>query len=149
MQHVCFLTLHLPPSLPLPYAGVAPVLQLALSPLLLLHTRLAAVLSCVLYATGISHYLYITFLGYSALPFLEHTEVRHVCETEGKRVDVHAGGRACAALPQRMPTPVRCTTTRQVFLYPIAASALAVPLALLFGFNPTKFMLRMYYGYRS
>ena len=89
------------------------VLQLALCPLLLMHSFLACLLSAgaaaavagcgafcpsrwclaptparlltlvrahparaVLYAAGISYYFYITFLGYSALPFLERTEVR-------------------------------------------------------------------------
>jgi hypothetical protein len=33
------------------------------------------VLSAALYAVGLSYYFYITFLGYSALPFLERTEV--------------------------------------------------------------------------
>ncbi|KDD76873.1 UNC-50 family protein [Helicosporidium sp. ATCC 50920] len=85
-------------------------LQLVLSPILLLHTRLAAVLSSLLYALGVSHYLYITFLGYSALPFLEHTEV---------------------------------------FLYPISALVLLLPLAFLSGMNPTKIFLRLHFGYDS
>ncbi|EFN56073.1 hypothetical protein CHLNCDRAFT_22928 [Chlorella variabilis] len=51
------------------------VLQLVLCPVLLMHTFVATVLSAVLYAVGSAFYVYITFLGYSALPFLERTEV--------------------------------------------------------------------------
>ena len=35
-----------------------------------------ALLCAALWAVGTSYYFYITFLGYSALPFLEKTEVR-------------------------------------------------------------------------
>jgi hypothetical protein len=73
----------LPPALLIRLASDLPalppqpcaVLQLALSPLLLAGSFLAGVLSSALYAVGTSYYFYITFLGYSALPFLERTEV--------------------------------------------------------------------------
>ena len=48
----------------------------------------------------------MTFLGYSALPFLEHTEV---------------------------------------FLWPVALLFAYLPLALLAGFNPSRFVLNMYF----
>lgn len=134
-------------------------LQLVLSPILLLHTRLAAVLSSLLYALGVSHYLYITFLGYSALPFLEHTEVRGA--------DRGAGGalkcRALASKPQlrrllcsaplfllfsRLNPPL-LSNRLQVFLYPISALVLLLPLAFLSGMNPTKIFLRLHFGYDS
>ncbi|PRW20867.1 unc-50-like protein [Chlorella sorokiniana] len=51
------------------------VLQLTLCPLLLMQRFLARILSAALWAVGASYYFYITFLGYSALPFLERTEV--------------------------------------------------------------------------
>ena len=51
------------------------VLQLALCPVLLMDGLAARALSCTLYATGMSYYFYLTFLGYSALPFLERAEV--------------------------------------------------------------------------
>jgi hypothetical protein len=52
------------------------VLQLLLSPVLLWRSFLANGLSVALYAASLGYYHYMTFLGYSALPFLEHTEVR-------------------------------------------------------------------------
>jgi hypothetical protein len=75
------------------------VAQLALSPVLLLGSRVAAALSAALYAAGVAEYWYLTFLGYSALPFLDGTEV---------------------------------------FLYPIGLAAVLLPVALVFGFNPTQ-----------
>lgn len=51
------------------------VLQFLLSPLLLWKSFLANALACALYATSLAYYHYMNFLGYSALPFLEHTEV--------------------------------------------------------------------------
>lgn len=57
--------------------------QLALSPLLLRSGLAPRLLSCLLYAAAMSHYLYLTFLGYSALPFLERAEVREGVEDEG------------------------------------------------------------------
>jgi hypothetical protein len=52
------------------------VLQFLLSPLLLWRSILANVLACALYAIALAYYHYMNFLGFSALPFLEHTEVR-------------------------------------------------------------------------
>ncbi|BDA48495.1 Protein unc-50 homolog [Coccomyxa sp. Obi] len=51
------------------------VLQYFLCPLLLWHSFFSAVLSNLLYMVALSYYHYLSFLGYSALPFLEHTEV--------------------------------------------------------------------------
>ena len=51
------------------------VVQFLLSPLLLWRGFLAAALSNALYACALCYYHYLSFLGYSALPFLEHTEV--------------------------------------------------------------------------
>ena len=60
-------------------AGGAPaVLQLLLAPLLLWRSLVAALLSNALYAVALGYYHYLSFLGYSALPFLEHTEARHL-----------------------------------------------------------------------
>ena len=52
------------------------VLQLLLSPVLLWKSLLASCLANGLYAAALAYYHYMTFLGYSALPFLERTEVR-------------------------------------------------------------------------
>jgi hypothetical protein len=51
------------------------VLQFLISPLLLWKSFLSATISCALYAVALSYYHYLNFLGYSALPFLERTEV--------------------------------------------------------------------------
>mmetsp|Transcript_34549 Transcript_34549/g.87356 ORF Transcript_34549/g.87356 Transcript_34549/m.87356 type:complete len:245 (-) Transcript_34549:547-1281(-) len=51
------------------------VLQFLLSPLLLWRSFMANALSCGLYAVGLGYYHYMAFLGYSALPFLEKTQV--------------------------------------------------------------------------
>ena len=53
----------------------AAVVQFLLTPLLLARGFLPALFSNVLYAAALSYYHYLSFLGYSALPFLEHTEV--------------------------------------------------------------------------
>jgi len=50
------------------------VLQLLLSPILLWRSFLSTALSTALYAGSLGYYHYMTFLGYSSLPFLEHTE---------------------------------------------------------------------------
>lgn len=83
------------------------VVQFLLSPLLLWQSFVAKVLSNALYAVAFSYYHYITFLGYSALPFLSDTVL---------------------------------------FLYPIGAILVVVPFAILFGFNPTRFTLGIYFG---
>ena len=88
---------------PAPFA----VLQFFLSPLLLWRAWPPAALSCALYAGAFCHYHYLCFLGYSALPFLERTEV---------------------------------------FLWPIGPVAAALPLALVAGFNPTRFVLSIYFS---
>ena len=83
------------------------MLQFLLSPFLLWHAWLSSTLSCVLYAAAFSHYHYLNFLGYSALPFLERTEV---------------------------------------FLWPIGLICVALPLAILVNFNPTRFVLSIYFS---
>ena len=51
------------------------VVQFFLSPLLLAHGLLSVILSNLLYAASLAYYHYTQFLGYSALPFLERTEL--------------------------------------------------------------------------
>lgn len=51
------------------------VLQLLLSPVLLWKSYLSTALSVGLYGLALAYYHYMTFLGYSTLPFLERTEV--------------------------------------------------------------------------
>ena len=53
----------------------AAVAQFFLSPVLLWRSFLSSILSSLLYAGAFSYYHYLSFLGYSALPFLERTEV--------------------------------------------------------------------------
>jgi hypothetical protein len=67
---------HVPLAPPLSPPLSPPVLQFLASPLLLAHSFLSATVSCALYAAALSYYHYLNFLGYSALPFLERTEVR-------------------------------------------------------------------------
>ena len=83
------------------------VVQLVLSPILLADGFLPRVLANLLYCVSLSYYHYCQFVGYNALPFLDHTEL---------------------------------------FLYPIAAICLLTPFTILFGFNPTKFVIRLYFG---
>ena len=83
------------------------VLQYFLLPLLLSGGFIGCLVSNALYAVALAYYHYVTFLGYNALPFLEHTEL---------------------------------------FLYPIGVLALLAPLSLLSGFNPSVFVLRVYFG---
>lgn len=64
-------TCQLTTSLPLRAA----VLQFLLSPLLLWRSFMSTALANALYAAALCHYHYLNFLGYSALPFLERTEV--------------------------------------------------------------------------
>lgn len=56
-------------------------MQFLVSPLLLWKSFLSATISCALYAVALSYYHYLNFLGYSALPFLERTEVGGVADT--------------------------------------------------------------------
>jgi len=80
-----------------------------LSPVLLLDSRIAAALSCVLYTASLAHYSYIVFLGYSALHFLDRPEL--------------------------------------FFLCPCLVLLVLLPVGLLVGFNPTRLLLRVYFGY--
>ncbi len=54
------------------------MLQFLLSPVLLWRGFLSSALSNALYVASLSVYHYMNFMGYSALPFLERTEVRGV-----------------------------------------------------------------------
>lgn len=83
------------------------MVQFLLGPLLLWRAWLSSALACMLYAVAFCHYHYLNFLGYSALPFLERTEV---------------------------------------FLWPIGLICVALPLAILVGFNPTRFVLSIYFS---
>lgn len=76
-------------------------------PLLLQPGFLPCFLSCALYGAALSYYHYCQFLGFSALPFLERTEL---------------------------------------FLVPVLGVALVTPLAMLLRFNPTAFVLSLYFG---
>ncbi|KAL3130991.1 hypothetical protein ABBQ38_000315 [Trebouxia sp. C0009 RCD-2024] len=51
------------------------VLQFLCSPVLLHRNLLSTILSITLYTVALSYYHYLNFLGYSALPFLDRTEV--------------------------------------------------------------------------
>ena len=53
----------------------AAVVQFLFSPVLLHRNLLSTILSILLYVAALSYYHYLNFLGYSALPFLDHTEV--------------------------------------------------------------------------
>ena len=52
------------------------VVQFLFSPVLLHRNMLSTIISVALYVVALSYYHYLNFLGYSALPFLDHTEVR-------------------------------------------------------------------------
>lgn len=134
------------------------MLQLLLSPVLLLRSWLAGALSCALYALGTSYYFYLTFLGYSALPFLERTEVSGALSVamyrhHGRRWLRHsalpsrlasrpAGGRV--AWPDLSSSSILCL---QVFLYPIGGVLASLPVCVLLGLNPTKLVLKLYFNY--
>lgn len=81
--------------------------QFVLSPLLLSKGFLGLVLANALYVIALGYYHYLNFLGYSALPFLERTEV---------------------------------------FLYPIGLLLMSLPFVILSQFNPTIFVLGLYFG---
>jgi len=51
------------------------VLQFVLSPVLLWKSFMSTLLANLLFMVALSYYHYLSFLGYSALPFLERTEV--------------------------------------------------------------------------
>ena len=62
-------------SLPLLLAQHNTVLQFFLSPVLLSKSFISSLLANILYAFALSYYHYMNFLGYSALPFLEQTDL--------------------------------------------------------------------------
>ena len=55
----------------------AAVVQFLFSPVLLHRNLLSSIISVLLYVVALSYYHYLNFLGYSALPFLDHTEVSY------------------------------------------------------------------------
>ena len=69
------------------------VVQFVLTPVLAAKGFLPRLLSNALYAVACSYYHYLSFLGYSALPFLERTEV---------------SGRLCEALPSCSYCALHC-----------------------------------------
>ena len=68
---------------------------------------MSGLVSSLLYIVAFSYYHYMNFLGYSALPFLEHTEL---------------------------------------FLWPIPIFVLLLPLLILSGFNPSRFVLGLFFS---
>nr|BCL66126.1 uncharacterized conserved protein [Volvox africanus] len=89
-----------------PFFLLAYVLQFLLSPVLLWPSALSSALSNGLYVVALGIYNYMNFLGYSALPFVDRTEV---------------------------------------FLWPVGVMLLLLPFAVLTGFNPSRFVLNMYF----
>ena len=81
--------------------------QFFLAPILLWRSYFSALLSSLLYVFAFSYYHYMNFLGYSALPFLEHTEL---------------------------------------FLWPIPIFVLLLPGLILTGFNPSRFVLGLFFS---
>ena len=57
-------------------------------------------------------------------------------------MDVHEAAEWCG------PTSIAPEVWRamQVFLWPVAGILLCLPFTLLFGFNPTRFTLNIYFG---
>lgn len=82
------------------------VVQFLLTPLLLLRGFIPALFSNLLYAVALSYYHYLSFLGYSSLPFLEHTEV---------------GRGACA--PKHVPEPRQLPVRNADMLLPVSSAA--------------------------
>ncbi len=58
------------------HIAASAVVQFLFSPVLLHRNMLSTIISVALYVVALSYYHYLNFLGYSALPFLDHTEVR-------------------------------------------------------------------------
>lgn len=83
-----------------PTTHIRAVLQFLVSPLLLWKSFLSATVSYALYAAALSYYHYLNFLGFSALPFLERTEVRALgAEGRGStRSSFLSGGPGCTWL---------------------------------------------------
>ena len=92
----------------------------------------------MLYVVALSYYHYLNFLGYSALPFLHHTEVSpKVCAACGSSIlqTVNLLKTVCKVLPLFL----------QVFLWPIGGIVMAAVFAVLTNFNPTRFTLGFYF----
>ena len=81
--------------------------QYFLTPILLWRSFVGGLLSSLLYIFSFGYYHYMNFLGYSALPFLDHTEA---------------------------------------FLWPVPLLVLSLPFVILTGFNPTRTVLRIFFG---
>jgi hypothetical protein len=84
------------------------VLQFLLSPLLLWHSFMSTALANVLYGAALCLYHYLNFLGYSALPFLERTEV-------GRRAAPRAA-RCAARRAAPRPQPLRTSRAQGALL---------------------------------
>jgi hypothetical protein len=129
------------------------VLQFLLSPLLLWQTFLSTSLSTALYAVSLSYYHYMNFLGYSALPFLERTEVRswgarlcgaavhHACCTAGYihciLVGWGEGISACCCMQGGRWASTMVSTAVPLTRQAVAryqASHIGAPMVVLYGF---------------
>ncbi len=114
------------------------VLQFLLSPVLLWRSFLSAALSNALYIFALGVYNYLNFMGYSALPFLERTEVRRsVLLRSFEELTL------CSSRPDSQPCDGLLPS--QVFLWPIGGMLLLLPFSVLSGFNPTIFTLSLFF----
>ena len=75
------------------------VLQFVLAPVLLWKSFVSTLLANALYMVALSYYHYLSFLGYSALPFLEHTEVCPIALHRAEAVPCSLGG--CTSWDER------------------------------------------------
>ena len=114
------------------------VIQFLFSPVLLHRNLLSTILSIMLYVVALSYYHYLNFLGYSALPFLDRTEVSKSGLTNCR----------CCALAGHVCDRAACQTLLwlQVFLWPIGGIVMIAVFAVLTNFNPTRFTLGFYFA---
>lgn len=107
----------------------------------------------MLYVVALSYYHYLNFLGYSALPFLHHTEVSprvcdvvhaaHPLKTSILPLRVHPSYKL--SLPSKQRSVKSWSLLLQVFLWPIGGIVMAAVFAVLTNFNPTRFTLGFYF----
>ena len=99
-----------------------------------------SLLSNALYALAFVYYYYLTFLGYNG-----RRESRAFDGWVKITLLTCQSCTPCAAhLTPKKALPFLERT--ELFLYPIGGLALAVPLAILAGFNPTRFVMGIYFG---